>query len=154
MKTDRTKYIDTEVLQSAPIGGHVKDIKFFKTGTYITNNQLEKEYLNRNLMPCTIDVLLEYDATHRENLDEMKYVGTQWKDTDGKWCFATFIRWSVERSVDVDRSGGDWNDDWWFAGLRKSDLKTSDTKNSLDTLSLESAIELIKKEGYVIYKPI
>jgi len=34
--------------------------------------------------------------------------------------FATFNRWNDERKVNVNRNENDWNDDWWFAGVRKS----------------------------------
>ena len=32
---------------------------------------------------------------------------------------ATFNRWNDdERNVNVNRNDNDWNDNWWFAGLR------------------------------------
>jgi hypothetical protein len=34
--------------------------------------------------------------------------------------FATFNRWNDERNVNVNRNDNDWNDNWWFAGVRKS----------------------------------
>jgi hypothetical protein len=34
--------------------------------------------------------------------------------------FATFNRWNDERNVNVNRNDNDWNDNWWFAGLRNS----------------------------------
>lgn len=35
---------------------------------------------------------------------------------------AAFNRWNDERNVNVNvnRNDNDWNDDWWFAGLRSS----------------------------------
>ena len=34
--------------------------------------------------------------------------------------FATFNQWNDdERNVNVNRNDNDWNDNWWFAGLRK-----------------------------------
>ena len=35
-------------------------------------------------------------------------------------CYATFNRWNDERNVNVNRNDNDWNDNWWFAGLRNS----------------------------------
>jgi len=34
--------------------------------------------------------------------------------------FATFNRRNEERNVNVNRNDNDWNDNWWFAGLRNS----------------------------------
>ena len=47
---------------------------------------------------------------------------------DGRWNrrhfiikIATFNRWNDdERNVNVNRNDNDWNDNWWFAGVRKS----------------------------------
>lgn len=33
-------------------------------------------------------------------------------------CYATFNRWNDKRNVNVNRNDNDWNDNWWFAGLR------------------------------------
>ena len=44
---------------------------------------------------------------------------THWKDSDDNWCYLACDRWSDERSVDVSRRDGVWNDNWWFAGVRK-----------------------------------
>jgi hypothetical protein len=32
--------------------------------------------------------------------------------------FVTFNRWNDDRNVNVNRNDNDWNDNWWFAGLR------------------------------------
>lgn len=34
--------------------------------------------------------------------------------------FATFNRWNDERKVNVNVNDNDWNDNWSFAGVRKS----------------------------------
>jgi hypothetical protein len=34
--------------------------------------------------------------------------------------FATFNRWNDERKLNVNRNDNDWNDNWWFAGVRNS----------------------------------
>ena len=41
--------------------------------------------------------------------------------TDGtSHKFATFNRWNDERKLNVNRNDNDWNDNWWFAGVRNS----------------------------------
>jgi hypothetical protein len=32
---------------------------------------------------------------------------------------ATFNQWNDERKVNVNRNDNDWNDNWWFAGVRQ-----------------------------------
>jgi len=34
--------------------------------------------------------------------------------------FATFDHWNGERNVNVNENDNDWDDNWWFAGLRNS----------------------------------
>lgn len=112
MKTDRIKYIDEEVLSSAPKATKVKDLVFFKVGKFICDDELEKEYISRGLTPVSPHNLFEYDKTNREKMDEMKYVATHWKDKDGKWCYAAFSRWGDgKRSVNVNRNDCDWHVD-------------------------------------------
>lgn len=142
--TKRTLYVDDEVLATAPKGGDLKDLQFFKLDKWVTNEELEKEYQSRNLIPATIETLVAYD---KEKLDKMKYVGTHWKDANGKWCYAAFDRWDVGgRAVFVDRSAYDWNDFWWFAGLANSPQK-SDTRNSgALNLDLATRVEALEEQ--------
>ena len=39
---------------------------------------------------------------------------------DASYIMAAFNRWNDERNVNVNRNSNDWNDNWWFAGLRNS----------------------------------
>jgi hypothetical protein len=40
--------------------------------------------------------------------------------TGGTLYDAAFNRWNDKRNVNVNRNDNDWNDNWWFAGLRNS----------------------------------
>lgn len=142
-KTKRNQYIDNDVLSSAlpKINGK---IEFFKLGKYVSNEELEKEYQLRGLVPADIQTLCEYDIKNQKKMDEMKYVGTQWKNTKGKRCYATFDGSGVGRGVNVDQGDLDWRAYWWFAGVRKSTQK-SETKPSSDTLSLELRVQKLEK---------
>lgn len=149
--TKRTQYIDKDVVRDAPL--HMLkevDVEFFNLGKYVTDDELEKEYESRGLVPADIR---EIASVNESVLDEKKYVGTHWKDSSGKWCFASFSLWGDGRSVYVDCSGDGWGDYWWFAGVRKSALSTS-TSTLLEpqTLSLESAIAICKEAGLTITK--
>lgn len=114
--TGRKLYVNEAVAITCP--QTTGDLEFFNLDKYISDDELEKEYQTRGLEPASILSLCLYDEKHRDELDRMKYVGTHWKDDKGKWCFAAFGRWGDGRRVDVDRSGGGWGGDWFFAGLR------------------------------------
>src|SRR3989338_6053166 len=56
--------------------------------------------------------------------------------TDGtSHKFATFNRWNDERKLNVNRNDNDWNDNWWFAGVRNS-LYFSALKRSFHLIDL------------------
>lgn len=136
-------YVDDEVVETMPMDGGV--CEFFRLDKYLSDNELQNEYENRGLVPASVFALL---STPQGKLDKMRYVGTHWKDSKGKWCFCTFRRWDDgERSVIVDRNDNDWDDDWWFAGVRKSiSPKTSEPKNSpSDTQDLELRVQKLEE---------
>ncbi len=154
--TGRVFYGSEEIARSSPPHQDGK-LEFFKLGRYVNDEELSKEYVDRGLVPADIYSLVEYDLKHRDKMGEMKYVGSHWKDTDGKWCFVAFDQWGGgERNVNVHRRGSDWSGIWWFAGLRKSSAlepKILDTQ-SLDTLTLESAIKICKENGLRVMKEL
>ena len=124
--TGRKQYTDRSVVDSMPCGvGEDVEVFFFKPEPseytrpgYMSDDDLEKALARRGL---TADPYAQAKA----NGDDPAFAdthpnGTHWKNGDGKWCFATFDQWSGDgRVVSVDRDGGGWGDDWWFAGVRK-----------------------------------
>lgn len=141
-KTGRTQYIDYESLKSAPEGDG--EVEFFTLSKHVSDDELEKEYESRGLIPASIRSLCELDIKNPEILDEKKHVVTHWKDGNGKLHFATFTtRDDGGRGVYISHFIGGWSGGWWFAAYKKP--KVSD---------LESAIAVVKKEGYLIYKQI
>lgn len=63
-----------------------------------------------------------------------------------------------ERGLRLSYCVGAWNDHCRFLAVRKSGIGSLEPKNSAlgtsETLNLESAIETVKKAGYLIYKKI
>lgn len=151
--TGRTMYVDEEVAKSAPM--YTGTLEFFKLGKYMTCQELADEYEKRGLVPASILSLCQYDKTNRDDLDKKKWVCSQWKDEKGEWCFLSVNRWRGERYVNVNRDDFEWSDIWWGCGVRKSELGT-EASEIVEPLSseLESAIEIVKKAGYVIYKKV
>jgi hypothetical protein len=117
--TGRNQYKDKKVVASMPrVAGEEVEVCFFKLGRWISDADLEKEYELRGLEA-------DHYAQAQVNIDDPSFAdtypnGSHWKDKDGNWCFLAFGRWVVERDVICDRGGGVWDDDWWFAGRRKS----------------------------------
>ncbi|MES2060233.1 MAG: hypothetical protein V4438_04350 [Patescibacteria group bacterium] len=122
-------YTDSDVVKTIPKGEGESEMHFFKLDRYVTDEELEKEYTDRGLIPADPYSML---ALPTKDLDEMKYVGTHWKDADRKWCFAAWSLWRGERYVHVSRRDAHWRGPWFFAGLRKLDLgaKTLESKPS------------------------
>lgn len=119
-----------------------------------TNQELANEYASRGLSPASPYDIVNYDNKNRADMDEKKYVVAQWKDAKGKWCCATFDRWSNGHKVSVNRHGHDWHDYWWFAGIRENGVEKSGTERSPYAQSLDLSIEQVKKAGYKIIKEI
>lgn len=126
-ETKRAQYTDKDVVNSIEPCDE-QEIEFFTLGKYVTCNELEIESEKLGFTLASPYALALYAKNQPEFADE-NWIATQWKDKDGKWCFATFDRDYGRRRVDVRRYGNEWSDYWWFAGLRKSTL-ASDTQPS------------------------
>jgi hypothetical protein len=141
--TGRTMYVNEEVAKSAPT--YTGKLEFFKLNKYMTCQELQDEYDKRGLKPASIVSLCEYDKTNRDDLDKMQYVCSQWKNTDGKWCYVSVDQWDDGRRVLVDRRGSEWDDDFWGCGVRKSELGTGDSEVlEPQSLDLEKRVEAIE----------
>lgn len=118
--TGRNKYVAEDVVQAMPRGaGEKAEVVFFKVGRDISDDDLEKEYALRGLVPADAYSLAAVNENDSVFADDRPNA-THWKDANGKWCYAAFNRWRDERDVDVHRDDvRDWRDFWWFAGLRK-----------------------------------
>ncbi len=117
--TGRNQYVDDSVVVQMPNGTTEEtEVVFFKLGRYVSDNDLDKEYELRGLKPADPFSLAAVNEAAPAFADEHPN-GTHWKDKNDKWCYATFFRWIDGRSVCVFRSDDGWNDDWWFAGVRK-----------------------------------
>jgi len=122
--TGRNLYVNDQVLASMPRGeGDKAEVVFFKPnlssrGGYISDDDLEKEYELRGFKPADPYSLAKVNQDDPAFADDHPN-GTHWKDADGKWCFAAFLRWSEKRCVHCFRNERAWFGYWSFAGLRK-----------------------------------
>ncbi len=117
--TGRVQYTSDSVVAEMPRGeGEETQVRFFKVSRQISCADLEKEYELRGLKPDPM-------AQAKVNQDDPAFAdthpnGCQWKNKAGKYCFADFRRWNGdERNVVVSQRDRDWDDRWWFGGVRK-----------------------------------
>ena len=118
--TGRNQYVNEKVIAMMPRGdGNEVDVVFFKLGRSVSDDDLEKEYKLRGLVPVDLYALAAVNEADPAFADEHPNI-THWKDVDGRWCYTAFFRWRGVRRVNVDRGGDVWVDAfWWFAGRRK-----------------------------------
>lgn len=116
--TGRLQYTDKNVVNSV-IPHELQKIEFFKLDTYLSAEELEKEYERRNLTPADPYALALYANDNQNEFDEKKYIATQWKDKNGEFCYLTFDGWYGRRSVHCHRSADGWSDSWFLVGVRK-----------------------------------
>ncbi|MFA5942775.1 MAG: hypothetical protein WC798_03860, partial [Candidatus Paceibacterota bacterium] len=113
------QYTDADVVAEMPKGeGAEANVVFFKLGRYISDDDLEKEYEMRGLVPVDPFALAAINEADPAFADEHPNC-THWKDKNGKWCYTVFRRWGDDRRVRVGRSDGGWGGGWWFAGSRE-----------------------------------
>ena len=136
-------YGDESLLTTAPKYKRKQPLTFFTIGKYLTEEQLQKEYDARHLLPANPYDLAEYMEVHQDE----DWKATQWKDNDGKYCCAAFNRWDDGRGVDVRRRDGDWRGGWSFAGVPEV---ASGLDFSESTLTLESFDARLKKLEAII----
>lgn len=121
--TGRKLYVNDNVVATMPHGeGEETDVYFFKVSRYLSDAALEKEYELWGLKPAdpySQAAVNEDDSSFADDHPN----GTHWQDADGQWCYAAFRRWLGGRSVVVRRLDDVWSDGWWFAGLRKLELR-------------------------------
>ena len=120
--TSRAQYLDRKVVDEMPRGeGDEVEVVFFKLSSrngFISEDDLKKEYALRGLKsadPYSVAAVNEADPAFADE----KPNATHWKNHEGGWCCVLFFSCDDERGVNIYRCNGDWDDDWWFAGLRK-----------------------------------
>lgn len=117
--TGRVKwYIDQEVMAEMPLAGRVEEtVEVFELDYDPTVNELDREYETRGLRsdpPALAQLMIDDPAFADE-----RPVATQWRDKQGRACYALFSRFDVRREVFVRRFDGRWNRGFRFAGVRK-----------------------------------
>ncbi|MHB1163003.1 MAG: hypothetical protein ACYCZZ_00515 [Minisyncoccota bacterium] len=115
--TRRVKYLDNDVVAAMPRGeGESVRIFFFLVGRSISDDELEKEYRLRNLIPVDPYSLAAINENDRSFATKYQNA-THWKDRYGRWCRIVFRRWDGEQRVSVGHLTGKYSELAWFAGF-------------------------------------
>jgi len=117
--TGRTKYVDSEVLATMPVGQGPEEVEltYFKLSRFASPKEVAAEFESRNMDPDPQAQAADNEQ-HPAFADEHPN-GTQWNLDGNTSSFLTFLRWHGKRRVYCYRYGNNWGGYWWFAGVRK-----------------------------------
>ncbi|RNJ51370.1 hypothetical protein [Methylocystis hirsuta] len=119
--TERRQDVNDAAVAEMPRGDSDEaEVIFFKVGRWISDDDLEKEYELRGLVPADPYALAA--VNEQDPVFSVDYPnGTHWKNANDRWCYAAFDRWlNDDCGVHVHGSRNEWSTGWWFAGLRKN----------------------------------
>lgn len=113
--TGRKQYVTESVVATMPRGsGDSVEMEFINLGRRVACSMLDGELASLGY-ELIIDPIGQASINEADPEFADKYPNaTQWKDSDGKFCYASFDHWNGERYVSVDQGGNDWDDSWWF----------------------------------------
>lgn len=128
------------------------DFKLYHFDKLISSEDAIIEMQKDGYAPANIYELLEYAKASWNNNDLIVALGTA-SEVDGDCHVPSLDGDGSERDLDLSWWVGGWSSRFRFLAVRNSETGTLES-GPLDTLTLESAIEMVKKGGYVIYKLI
>jgi hypothetical protein len=115
LATGRELYLNEAVVSGVPLGTEeTVTMSFYCFKRLVTYDKLDEE-----LAKLGLELIVDPIAQAALNEAEPEFAdthpnGTQWKNADGKVCYAFFIGWYGERCVSVRQYGIDWHLYWWF----------------------------------------
>ncbi len=113
----RNKHISVNVIASMPKRrAEEVEVTFFKVSRKMSDEELEKEFKKRRLVPVdpvTLAAVNEADETFGDTRPN----GTHWKDEDGNWCRAIFGFFNKRRYMDVFSCHMGWDESFWVGGV-------------------------------------
>jgi hypothetical protein len=116
--TKRNEYVDQSVLATAPAGELEEvDVYFYPIECSTSAPDFAKLYDELGLVPDPMaqTAVNEDDPAFADNHPN----GSQWKDSQNRFCYLAFRRWDGERDVNCYRYVNAWNGRWFVAGVRK-----------------------------------
>ena len=125
--TGRKKHVDDFILATMPVGEGPEEVELvyykpdpseYDNDNFMSEEGIEKASSSRGLCP-------DLQAQMADNEQDPSFAddhpnGMSWNRVGKVASFAAFGRWRDRRRVIVDRhNDDDWDDCWWFAGVRK-----------------------------------
>lgn len=135
-----------------------KEIELINFGKYVTTENALNKFDEMGYEAAPSNYLLSLGIEHPEvikekglvvSLDESNLLPSE----DGDLCFLS-LDWDGKRDLRLTTQEGEWGDFWWFAVVRKSLHSETVNPDSLKNLTLDSAIKLVKENGYRIFKEL
>ncbi len=156
IKENKFDWVNSDITDDLfPVPNKVSnDFKLFNFNGDILSENVIKEMNREGYQPANAWELLSWkDWNNKDCVVGLGSVG----EVFGYRDVPCLSRDDSERSLRLSWWGGGWGARCRFLGVRNSPEGTmvleTELRNS-DTLNLESALKLVKKEGYKIYKEI
>lgn len=113
-----------------------------------------KQIGDRGFMPAPSPYVLGLGVQHPGVIEKYRYIVSLDEANllplgDGDPSFLD-LYWDGERNLNLASRACGWFGDWWFAVVRKP--LYPETPNTLDSLTLEKAIETVKSNGYKVIR--
>ncbi len=123
--TGCTQYTENTVVKVMPIGeGEEVDLYLIPFKQQLSVDALEQEVDKAGFVlvdPITLCALNEADPALADTIPN----ATQWRDKNGKVCYACFGRWDGKRKVHIYRNDNGWGGYWFFGCVRKKSAEVS-----------------------------
>ncbi len=134
--TGRKQYVNSDALATMPQGeGDEVPLHYFKPDPeeydhdgWMSVDAFDKCLSRRGLVPDPQALLQDpaNDTSNDSAFADEHPTGSQWRDANGKACYAAVFRFCGDREVFVNRSDNDWNDNWWLSGVPAVRKSTQD----------------------------
>lgn len=125
--TGRTKHLYDEVVREMPMGeGEEVEVYLIFFKKQLSDDTLEQEVDKAGFVlidPITLNALNEQDPALADTIPN----ATQWRDKNGKACFACFRYWGGKRRVYVLQYDNDCHIDCFFGCVHKKSTQVSES---------------------------
>ncbi len=112
--TDRKPHLNEFLIKTMPTPTGDIEAIFINLGRNVDCNTLADE-----LAAVGLELIVDPQGLVAINKDDPAFAddhpnGTQWKDTEGRYCFMSFYRGGGRRRVRLGQDDRPWRDLWWF----------------------------------------
>lgn len=132
----------------------VKEVQIIKYDKTMTTDEILADFKEKGLQPASPNTLLGFAHQHFDVLEKYQWLtapSSAFRDEYGDRCFLYVGRFVGLRELCLVYLGGHWSAGYgWVFLAEVSSAPDTETLESLDTLTLDSAIKTAKEAGKVI----